>query len=66
MDEEKFNKIIMDSWVNGDRKKCCKRIKDLIEKDYLDKQKHKEIMKKREHTYQINLECAREGADLDR
>ncbi len=36
--------------------------RDLIHETQLDKIKHKEIMDKREHTYQINLKCAREGA----
>lgn len=34
----------------------------LIGKYCLSKSKHKEIMDQREHTHQINLECAREGA----
>ncbi len=30
--DKEFKKIIMNSWVNGDSKKCCKRIKELIGK----------------------------------
>lgn len=35
-----------------------------VHETQIDKTKHKEIMDKREHTHNINLECAREGTLL--
>ena len=31
--DKEFKKILLDSWVIGDIKKCCKRIKELIGKE---------------------------------
>jgi len=41
---EELKEIILESWVNGDREKCVQKIQKVIERDYLDKQKVKEVI----------------------
>lgn len=64
MDEEQFKKIIVSSWVDGDRARCLKQIKELIETDFVDKHKLESAIEKEEELIGLKLTLLREELDF--